>query len=96
MAPYKSFTLAQKGVPKTAIVLPREAGEMLRAAALDLQAMLEKMIGQAPPLGTDDGKRAAPGSTAIHLGATACARALELDAGAVGVEGYRLATLAVR
>ena len=93
MTPYKSFTLAREGVPKTAIVLPREAGEILRTAALELQAMLERIIGQAPPLGADEGKRAAPGSTAIHLGATACARALELDAGAVGVEGYRLATL---
>ena len=93
MATYKSFILAREGIPKTAIVLPREAGEILRTAALDLQAMLERIIGQAPPLGADGGTRAAPGSTAIHLGATACARSLELDAGAVGVEGYRLATV---
>jgi hypothetical protein len=92
MAPSKTFTLANKGMPKTAIVLPDGAGEVLREAAMDLQAILEKIIGIAPPMKPDDGKPAPRGSTALHVGATTCAQSLGLDAGDAGVEGYRLAT----
>ena len=92
MAPSKTFTLANKGMPKTAIVLPDGTGEVLREAAMDLQAILEKIIGIAPPMKPDDGKPAPRGSTALHVGATACAQSLGLDAGDAGVEGYRLAT----
>ena len=92
MAPAKTFTLANKGIPKTAIVLPDGAGEVLREAAMDLQAILEKIIGTAPPLKPDDGKPIPQGNTALHVGATACAQSLGLDAGDTGVEGYRLIT----
>ena len=92
MAPAKTLTLANKGIPKTAIVLPDGAGEVLLEAAMDLQVILEKIIGIAPPLKPDDGKPAPRGSTALHVGATAYAQSLGLDAGDAGVEGYRLIT----
>ena len=58
MAPSKTFILANRGMPQTAIVLPQDAGEILREAAVDLQAILEKIIGMAPPIKPDDGKPA--------------------------------------
>ncbi|OGG52983.1 MAG: hypothetical protein A3F84_19235 [Candidatus Handelsmanbacteria bacterium RIFCSPLOWO2_12_FULL_64_10] len=88
----KTLTLSDRGEIKTALVLPDGAGEVLREAAADLQSVLEKMTGVAPPMGSDDGKLAPSGRTAIHVGRTACARSLNLDAGDVGVEGYRITT----
>jgi len=92
MASEKTLTLSDRGISKTAVILPDGAGEILREAAADLQSILEKMTGMAPPMGPDDGKPAPSGRTAIHVGQTACARSLNLGAGDVGVEGYRIAT----
>ena len=82
MAPSTTLTLAHKGITKTAIVLPQGATEILRQAAADLQATLEKIIGMAPPIKADDGQPALRGNSALHVGATTRA----------GVEGYRLVT----
>ena len=88
----KSLPLSDRGITRTTLILPAGAGDILREAASDLQATLEKMTGAAPTMGPDDGRRSPPGRTFIHLGRTACARHLHLDAGDLGVEAYRLAT----
>ena len=92
MAPAKTLTLADQGVPKVAIILPAGAGPLLSRAATDLQATLEKIIGMTPPMGADTGKPASRGMAAIHVGETAYARSLGLNASGAGVEGYRIAT----
>ena len=92
MAREKPLVLADKGLPRAMIIVPSGAGEILHRAATGLQATLEKIIGMAPPMGTDNGEAAAPGQVAIHLGKTEYARALGLDDGGAGVEGYRIAT----
>ena len=88
MALPKTLTLAHKGIAKTAIVLPQGVAENLRQAAADLQATLEKIIGMAPPIQPDDGQPAPRGNSALHIGATACAESLGLNAGDAGVEGF--------
>lgn len=92
MASAKTLILSDKGISKSEIVLPDGAGEVLREAARDLQAVLEKVTGMAPSMGSDDGKPTPRGRTAIHVGRTAYARSLNLDPGDVGVEGYRIVT----
>ena len=92
MARGKTLPLADKGIPKVAIIVPARAGEILHRAAADLQATLEKIICMAPPMGEDNGKPAPSGRTAIHLGKTEYARSLGLDDGGAGVEGYRIVT----
>ena len=92
MRQFRTLTLADRGQSRTAIIVPDGAGDTLRDAAADLQAILEKITGMAPPMGTDAGKPAPRGRTAIHVGATAYARSLSLDAGDAGVEGYRIHT----
>ena len=92
MASAKTFTLSDKSISKTAVILPEGAGEILCEAAVDLQAILEKMTGMAPPMEPDSGMSAPSARTAIHVGRTAYARKLNLDAGDVGVEGYRIVT----
>ena len=92
MRRYRTLTLADNGQPRSTIVVPDGAGDALCDAAADLQAILEKIIGMSPPMGTDSGKPAPRGRTAVHVGATAYARELNLDAGDAGVEGYRIHT----
>ena len=60
MAREKPLVLADKGLPKAMIIVPSGAGEILHRAATGLQATLEKIIGMAPPMGTDNGEAAAP------------------------------------
>ncbi len=92
MATAKMLTLSDKGQPKADIVLPEDAGDILQAAAADLQSTLEKMTGMAPRIAQDSGAPAPRGRSAIHVGQTALARSLGLGAEGAGVEGYRLAT----
>ena len=43
MATARKLTLSDKGQPKADIVLPENAGEILRRAAADLRSVLEKI-----------------------------------------------------
>ncbi|MDP6778172.1 MAG: DUF4838 domain-containing protein [Candidatus Latescibacteria bacterium] len=92
MATPRKLTLSDRGEPKADVIVPQDAGEVVRDAAADLRSILEKMTGMAPALGQDNGKPAPRGRAAIHLGQTALARSLDLSSEGAGVEGYRIAT----
>lgn len=85
------LTLADQGYPTSVIIVPADAGRILCKAAQDLQATMEKIIGIAPLMGADDGQPASPNTVSIHLGETRYVRALGVNSGSAGVEGYRIA-----